>query len=131
MNRRAYSRLDVEIPCRARRRGQQGPLPRVHTLNISRGGMLLLWKDDDGLLSTPVLGEELDIDLILPEPPAVQQYGHRCIRCKGEVIRVSAVDASQSRVAVRVTAMNFQHLEPGFGEESEGDLVTLGPSARR
>jgi hypothetical protein len=74
----------------------------ARTLNVSRNGALLLW-NPAGARKAPGPGELLDVDLELP-PGARSQ---KCIRCRGQVVRVQRTENQPARVAMSISQMTF------------------------
>src|SRR5579862_9054720 len=101
MERRAKSRIDVQLTCCvAGGRAQATP---VHTLteNVSRTGMLMRWAGDSPL---PKVDRPLTLDVLLPEN---SEFGPRVMRCRTEVIRVTRRAEGEHEVALRVITMRF------------------------
>ena len=77
----------------------------MYTENISRNGVLVAWRGQDGMVPPPRLGQILTIEI---ELPANHGFGQKCIHCQGTVIRVSDTEQEFPRVALRVNYMDFR-----------------------
>lgn len=99
-DRRAYARMRLELRCYEAGKISEAMVGR--TLNVSRNGALLLWNSPAGL-RVPAPGDPLDVDLELP-PGACTV---RCIRCRGQVVRVLRKEDQPPRVAVAIAQMTF------------------------
>jgi hypothetical protein len=74
----------------------------ARTVNISRNGALLLWNPAAGK-GAPEPGALLDVDLELP-PGA---HSQKCIRCRGQVVRLQTPENQPVRVAMSIAQMTF------------------------
>ena len=98
--RRAHERVRLELRCYEA--GKVSELVMGRTLNVSRNGALLLWNAlADLRLPTP--GDPLNMDLELPPGARTE----RCIRCRGQVVRVFIPENQPPRVAVAIVQMAF------------------------
>jgi len=77
----------------------------MYTENISRSGLLVVWRGQDAQLPLPAVGQILTIEV---ELPANHAFGQRCIHCQGTVTRVSQDHEDYPRVAMRVNFMDFR-----------------------
>jgi hypothetical protein len=74
------------------------------TENISRSGLLVLWRGNGAPLPLPSVGQILTVEI---ELPANHGFGQKCIHCQGTVMRVMA-DAESPKVALQVNYMDFR-----------------------
>lgn len=77
----------------------------MHTLNISRSGVLVAWRGEDASPPTPAIGQIVTVEI---ELPVNHGFGQKCIHCQGTVARVSQPDQDDPRVALRVNYMDFR-----------------------
>jgi hypothetical protein len=92
----------VRLELKCYEAGKQLPQMVARTLNVSRNGALLLW-NPAGTTRVPRPGELLDVDLEIP-PGA---HSQKCIRCRGQVIRVHIPENQPARVAMSIAQMTF------------------------
>ncbi len=101
VERRAHARVRLELRCYEAGK-QLGPVV-ARTLNISRNGALLLWNAAATGNRVPIAGEQLDVDLELPPGARTR----KCIRFRGQVVRVLTPENQPPRVAVSIGQMSF------------------------
>jgi len=77
----------------------------MYTENISRSGLLIVWRGDGAPLPLPAIGQIVTIEI---ELPANHGFGQKCIHCQGTVTRVSQAEPDVPRVAMRVNYMDFR-----------------------
>ncbi|HZT29911.1 MAG TPA: PilZ domain-containing protein [Bryobacteraceae bacterium] len=118
MERRDHSRVEAELPCRARFSKGGPPAAMGTTVNISRTGMLIQFQAMAGN-AAPEKGEFLSIELELPKHRAFER---RCLCCEGRVVRVSQEAGRGVRVAIRVSHMEFR----GCGERGVSGVLVSG-----
>jgi hypothetical protein len=104
INRRESPRIEIKLRCHVTSpaiwtRGA------IHTENISRSGLLLAWRGENGPLPAPATGQIVTVEV---ELPANHGFGQKCIHCQGAVTRVSEWDIEAPRVALRVNYMDFR-----------------------
>jgi hypothetical protein len=81
------------------------------TENMSRSGILVLWKADHVISSLPKPGDMLTVEV---ELPASQSFGNRCMQCHGVVTRIADGEQARGpRVALQVSQMKFQSYPNG------------------
>jgi hypothetical protein len=98
--RRAHERVRLELTCYEA--GKVSELVMGRTLNVSRNGALLLWNAPADV-QVPTPGDPLNVDLELPPGARTE----RCIRCRGQVVRVFIPENQPPRVAVAIVQMAF------------------------
>jgi c-di-GMP-binding flagellar brake protein YcgR len=103
INRRESPRIEIKLRCHVTSpalwaRGN------MTTENISRGGLLMLWRGNGAPLPLPSIGQILTVEI---ELPANHGFGQKCIHCQGSVIRVMA-DPEIPKVALHVNYMDFR-----------------------
>ena len=105
INRRESPRIEIKLRCHV-----TSPAlwmrSAMYTENMSRSGLLVLWKGENSALPMPALGQILTIEV---ELPANHGFGQKCIHCQGTVTRVSP-DSDNPSVAMRVNYMDFRAL---------------------
>ena len=79
----------------------------MYTENISRNGMLVAWRGENGPLPPPAQGQIVTIEV---ELPANHGFGRKCMHIQGTVLRVSESELGFPRVALRVNYMDFRTL---------------------
>ncbi len=103
INRRESPRIDIKLRCHV-----TSPALWVRsamsTENISRSGLLIAWKGEEGPLSVPAVGQIVTVEV---ELPANHGFGQKCIHCQGTVTRVSET-GDYPRVALQVNYMDFR-----------------------
>jgi hypothetical protein len=104
VNRRASHRVEIKLYCYVTSpaiwtRGA------MHIENISRSGLLVVWRSDTGAIPTPSVGQILTVEV---ELPANHGFEPKCIHCQGAVARISIEDPEFPRVAVRLNYMDFR-----------------------
>lgn len=103
INRRESPRIEIQLWCHV-----TSPAlwthSAMHTENISRNGMLIAWRGENGPLPPPSLGQIITIEV---ELPAHHGFGQKCMHVQGTVLRVSDGNGYQ-RVALRVNYMDFR-----------------------
>ena len=77
----------------------------MYTENISRSGLLIVWRGDGMPLPPPTLGQIVTVEV---ELPANHGFGQKCIHCQGTVMRIAEADGDCPRVALRVNYMDFR-----------------------
>ena len=105
INRRESPRLDIQLRCYV-----TSPAlwmrSAMHTENISRTGILVAWRGEDGAaVPMPMVGQVVTVEI---ELPANHGFGQKCIHCQGTVTRTSPSDAGYPRVALEVNYMDFR-----------------------
>ncbi len=75
------------------------------TENISRSGLLVVWRSDGAPLPLPSIGQIITVEI---ELPANHCFGQKCIHCQGSVTRISVTDPEMPRVALQVNYMDFR-----------------------
>lgn len=110
MDRREDYRVDVRLPCYVALPG--GDQRRIVGLteNMSRHGMLVSWKREEGPPELPRPGDLLTAEI---ELPASQAFGKRCMYCQVTVARVSGPGANRPQAAFRVNHMQFRNSATG------------------
>ena len=103
INRRESPRIEIKLRCHVTSpalwaRGN------MTTENISRSGLLVLWRGAAGALPPPAVGQILTVEI---ELPANHGFGQKCIHCQGTVMRVMA-DPETPKVALQVNYMDFR-----------------------
>ena len=103
INRRESPRIEIKLRCHVTSpalwaRGN------MNTENISRSGLLMLWRGNGAPLPMPTIGQILTVEI---ELPANHGFGQKCIHCQGTVIRVMA-DPESPKVALQVNYMDFR-----------------------
>ena len=58
----------------------------MYTENISRNGLLVAWRGQDGAPPLPGFGQIVTIEI---ELPVSHGFGQKCIHCQGTVTRIS------------------------------------------
>ena len=79
----------------------------MYTENISRSGMLVAWRGENGPLPAPAQGQIITVEV---ELPANHGFGQKCMHIQGTVLRVSETGQGFPRVALRVNYMDFRAL---------------------
>jgi hypothetical protein len=104
MNRRENPRMEIALRCHVTSPvfGQRGAM---RTENLSRSGVLIAWKSEDGAAPPPAEGQILTVEI---ELPATHGFEPKCIHCQGVVTRISQRDGDFPRVALRVNYMDFR-----------------------
>ena len=103
INRRESPRIDIKLRCHVTSpalwvRGS------MYTENISRSGLLVVWRCEDPALPLPSIGQVVTIEI---ELPANHGFGQKCIHCQGAIARVSPAEGDgETRVALRVNIYN-------------------------
>jgi hypothetical protein len=115
IERRAHPRVVVELRCYTASGGSKPRVTAGRTINISRTGLLMLWEAGVTEVKTPKLGEVIKVDVELP----ASSIGRRCIRCRGQVVRVQMAMNRVPLIAVAVAQMDFRDAA-GF-RRIEGD----------
>ena len=103
INQRQSPRIDIHLKCHVSAPGQCFRGSMV-TENISRSGILLVWKTDYPA-PMPEVGQLLTVEI---ELPLHHSFGRKCMHCQAEVVRVSALDDGAPRVALSVNYMKFR-----------------------
>jgi hypothetical protein len=104
MNRREDPRMEISLRCHIASPsfGQRGAM---RTENLSRSGVLIAWRGEDGPLPLPAVGQILTVEV---ELPSTHGFGPKCIHCQGTVARVIEPEGDCPRVALRVNYMDFR-----------------------
>jgi hypothetical protein len=104
INRRESPRIDVKLRCHV-----TSPALWAHgamyTENISRNGLLVEWRGQDGTPPLPGFGQIVTINV---ELPVSHDFGQKCIHCQGTVTRISTEEREHPLVALRVNYMDFR-----------------------
>ena len=105
INRRESPRIDIQLRCYV-----TSPAlwmrSAMYTENISRTGILVAWRGDDGAdVPVPAAGQVVTVEI---ELPANHGFGQKCIHCQGTVTRTSLADGGYPRVALQVSYMDFR-----------------------
>jgi hypothetical protein len=104
INRRESPRIEIKLWCHVSSpalwaRGA------MYTENISRSGMLLAWRGENGPLPPPALGQIITVEI---ELPANHGFGQKCMHVQGTVLRITDTDSGFPMVALRVNYMDFR-----------------------
>ena len=112
--------MEIALPCHVT---SPGFVPRgaMSTENLSRSGVLIAWRSEDGATPPPAVGQILTVEI---ELPATHGFGPKCIHCQGVVTRVTQRDGDCPRVALRVNYMDFR----SFHDRLRA-LATMRPAA--
>ena len=106
INRRENPRMDIKLRCHV-----TSPAlwlrSALYTENISRSGLLIVWRGEESFLPTPSVGQIITIDVELPADHGFEQ---KCIHCQGTVTRVTQAHPDCPRVAMRINYMDFRAL---------------------
>ena len=105
INSRESPRIDIQLRCYV-----TSPAlwmrSAMHTENISRTGILVAWRGEDGAaVPTPLVGQVVTVEI---ELPANHGFGQKCIHCQGTVTRTSCAEGGYPRVALQVSYMDFR-----------------------
>jgi hypothetical protein len=103
INQRQSPRIDIRLKCRVSAPGM-GLRAEMITENISRSGILVIWKSDQSL-PVPAVGDLLTVDV---ELPSHHGFGRKCIHCQAQVVRVTDPEGESPRVALSVNYMKFR-----------------------
>ena len=103
INQRQSPRIDIRLKCHVSSPGP-GVRGEMVTENISRSGILVIWKSEQPL-PLPEVGELLTVDI---ELPSHHSFGRKCIHCQAEVVRVAKPAKDAPRVALSVNYMKFR-----------------------
>lgn len=103
-NRRESPRIEIRLRCHITSPGVWAR-EEVHTENISRNGVLIVWRGGSGEEAAPALGQILTLEI---ELPAHHGFGPKCIHCQGTVTRVTRPAPESVIVALRVNYMDFR-----------------------
>jgi hypothetical protein len=103
INHRQSPRIDVRLKCQVSSPGLCHRRPML-TENISRSGLLVLWKSEENTV-LPQVGQLVTVDI---ELPAHSGFGRKCIHCQAEVVRVTVAGSEPPRVALSVNYMKFR-----------------------
>jgi c-di-GMP-binding flagellar brake protein YcgR len=122
MDRRTKSRMDVQLTCYVGAGKVQAQPMRALTENVSRTGMLMRWIEG---IPLPKIDRKLVLDLQLPEN---SDFGPRLMRCRTQVLRVTARAGDTHEVALRVLSMRFIKIKC---ELKPSDLAAMPVSAGR
>ena len=77
----------------------------MYTENISRSGVLIVWRGVDAKLPIPSLGQIVTVEI---ELPANHGFGQKCIHCQGTVMRIASSVENLPLIALRVNYMDFR-----------------------
>lgn len=122
MDRRAKSRIDVQLTCYVSAGRVQAKPVRALTENVSRTGMLMRWVEGVPL---PNVDGKLILDLQLPEN---SEFGPRLMRCRTEVVRVTQAQGNDHEIALRILSMRFVK---GKHVAAPGDLASMPVAGNR
>jgi hypothetical protein len=107
INRRENPRIEIQLRCYV-----ASPLTRgrsaMQTANMSRNGLLILWKSDAGPVPPPGMGQIVTVEV---ELPAHHGFGPKCIHCQGAVTRISYETSEAPTVALRLNYMDFRNFQ--------------------
>jgi hypothetical protein len=98
-----------------------GQRAAMRTENLSRSGVLIAWKSEDGAMSPPAEGQILTVEI---ELPASHGFEPKCIHCQGVVLRVAQRESDCPRVALRVNYMDFRSFH-----DRMATVATMRPAA--
>jgi hypothetical protein len=104
INRRESPRIEIRLRCHV-----SSPAlwmqSAMYTENISRSGVLIAWRGDDGELPVPSIGQMVTVEI---ELPANHGFGQKCIHCQGAVMRITNSAEKFPFIALRVNYMDFR-----------------------
>jgi PilZ domain-containing protein len=104
INRRESPRIEIQLWCHVTSPALWAR-SAMYTENISRNGMLVAWRGENGPLPPPTLGQIVTIEV---ELPANHGFGQKCMHVQGTVLRVSDSGQGFAKVAMRVNYMDFR-----------------------
>jgi hypothetical protein len=110
INRRENPRIEIQLRCFVASPAARGRNP-MRTQNMSRNGLLILWKGENGEVPTPGVGQIVTVEI---ELPAHHGFGPKCIHCQGAVTRVSKESPDGPAVALRLNYMDFRSFQAQF-----------------
>jgi hypothetical protein len=121
INRRESPRIEIQLRCYV-----TSPAlwmrSAMHTENISRTGIQVAWRGEDGTtVPVPAAGQVVTVEI---ELPANHGFGQKCIHCQGTVTRTSCAEDGCPRVALQVSYMDFR----SFHDQIRG-MEVLQPMA--
>ena len=104
INRRESPRIEIKLRCHV-----SSPAlwmkSAMYTENISRSGVLIVWRGVDAKLPIPSLGQIVTVEI---ELPANHGFGQKCIQCQGTVMRIASSVENLPLIALRVNYMDFR-----------------------
>ncbi len=103
INQRQSPRIDIRLKCHVSSPGL-GVHGDMITENISRSGILVVWKSDKHI-PLPEIGDLLTVEV---ELPSHHSFGRKCIHCQAQVVRVAKMEKDAPRVALSVNYMKFR-----------------------
>jgi len=104
INRRESPRIEIKLRCHVTSPALW-TASAMFTENISRSGLLIVWRGEQAPLPLPSIGQIVTVEV---ELPANHGFGQKCIHCQGTVIRVWQPEADHPRVALHVNYMDFR-----------------------
>jgi hypothetical protein len=104
INRRESPRIDIKLRCHVTSPALWARCA-MNIENISRSGILVAWRGEDGALPLPAVGQILTIEI---ELPANHGFGQKCIHCQGAVTRITQPELDCPRVALQINYMDFR-----------------------
>jgi hypothetical protein len=104
INRRESPRIEIKLRCHVTSPALWMRSP-MYTENISRSGMLVVWRGESAALPLPFLNQIVTVEV---ELPANHGFGQKCIHCQGTVTRISQADPDCPTVALRINYMDFR-----------------------
>lgn len=120
INRRRSPRLEIKLRCHV-----TAPAlwvnSAMYTENISRSGLLMVWRGEGANAPVPALGQMVTVEV---ELPAHHGFGQKCIHVQGSVIRVTMGQQDAPRVALQINYMDFREFH-----EPASEFEILQPAA--
>jgi c-di-GMP-binding flagellar brake protein YcgR len=120
IERRRHPRVSVELRCYSAVERTGNIVAR--TINISRTGLLMLLEPSIAGGEVPKLGDSVKVDVELPS--GVRE--RRCIRCRGQVVRVQVAVNRAPLVALAIDQMDFRNHENVPGAERRRPVARAG-----
>ena len=107
VNRRENPRIEIKLRCYVASPGIR-IRNAMHTENMSRNGLLIAWRSENGPAPTPSVGQIVTVEI---ELPAHHGFGPKCIHCQGSVSRIANDNSAEPSVALRLNYMDFRSFQ--------------------
>jgi hypothetical protein len=120
MDQRQCLRVDIQLRCRVTLPGCEAPLV-MHTENIGRNGMLVVWVPEAGAPPPPGFPLTVEVEL-----PANHGFGRKCIHCQAEVVWTASLPGELPRVGLNVIQMKFSSYRNDFTLLEDLELAAAG-----
>ncbi len=119
--RRRGRRFPLSLPCSVSSPSSEFSQLTGATLNMSRSGVLVAFRNVEPSCVLPTVGE---IALVLIDLPVSQSFSPRCLECMAQVVRISNQGTDHPEVAMELRRVRVMEKQEVGLSRTEGPVLT-------